>query len=229
MTRKEISPTDAVDAFIAEVKARPVAGTAGRGRLVFAMDATMSRQPAWDRALAIQSQMFSETARIGGLDVQLVYFRGASECRASKWVSNPEALSRLMSGIACQGGYTQIGKVLSHLISETGKGKVSAAVFVGDACEESIETITLRAGELGLLGVPVFVFQDGRDAGAETAFREIARLTRGAYHRLSANSGAELAALLSAVAVYATGGMKALANHAAAQGGAAAKLLTQMR
>ena len=230
MTRdKQLAPTDAVDAFLDKLKTLPPAGAAGRGRLIFGMDATMSRQPAWDRALSIQADMFSETARIGGLDVQLVYFRGISECRASKWVSNPAALSRLMTGISCQGGYTQIGKVLSHIAKEAGAARVSAAVFVGDAMEESIEAVTLRAGEIGMLGVPVFVFQDGHDAGAETAFREIARLTRGAYCRLGAGSAAELRALLSAVAVYASGGMKALADHAAAKGGAAARLIGQMR
>jgi hypothetical protein len=230
MTRdKQLAPSDSVDAFLEKLKSVPPAGAAGRGRLIFGMDATMSRQPAWDRALSIQADMFNETARIGGLDVQLVYFRGIRECRASKWVSNPEALSRLMTGIACEGGYTQIGKLLGHIAKEAGAARVSAAVFVGDAMEESIEEITIRAGEIGLLGVPVFVFQDGNDPTAEAAFHQIARLTRGAYCRLGAGSAAELRALLSAVAVYASGGMKALVDHATAKGGAAAKLIGQMR
>ncbi len=46
----------------------------GNGKLVFAMDATMSRQPSWDAALQTQAEMFREAGRIGGLDVQLVYF-----------------------------------------------------------------------------------------------------------------------------------------------------------
>ena len=230
MTRdKQLAASDSVGAFLEKLKSVPPAGAAGRGRLIFGMDATMSRQPAWDRALSIQADMFNETARIGGLEVQLVYFRGIRECRASKWVSNPEALSRLMTGIACEGGYTQIGKLLGHIAKQAGAARVSAAVFVGDAMEESIEEITLRAGEIGLLGVPVFVFQDGNDPTAEAAFRQIARLTRGAYCRLGAGSAAELRALLSAVAVYASGGMKALSDHAAAKGGAAAKLIGQMR
>src|SRR6478752_7237520 len=88
----------------------------GRGRLLFAMDATMSREPTWDRALQIQAEMFQETARIGGLDVQLVYFRGFGECRSSKWVSDPTSLAALMTKVGCRGGYTQIGKVMSHIL-----------------------------------------------------------------------------------------------------------------
>src|SRR5262245_63914905 len=112
----------------------PLAQATGkRVRLIFAMDATMSRRPTWDRALQIQSEMFLETERIGGLDVQLVYFRGFNECRASKWVSEPSALARLMTGVDCRGGNTQIGKVLTHIKAEAAKAKVNAVVYVGDA------------------------------------------------------------------------------------------------
>lgn len=82
--------------------AAPQTGT--RGRLVFAMDATMSRQPTWDMALALQAEMFHAVKAIGGLDVQLVFFRGAGECRSSKWVSDPDALARLMTTVRCAGG-----------------------------------------------------------------------------------------------------------------------------
>ena len=74
----------------------------------------MSRQPTWDMALALQADMFHAVKAVGGLDVQLVYFRGTGECRASKWVSDPDALAALMTQVHCAGGYTQIGKVLSH-------------------------------------------------------------------------------------------------------------------
>ena len=47
-----------VEAFLKKVAltARPVK-TAGRGRLIFAMDATASREPTWDRACHIQAEM----------------------------------------------------------------------------------------------------------------------------------------------------------------------------
>ena len=103
----------------------PRIGT-GNGRLLFAMDATMSRQPTWDMALALQADMFEAVKAVGGLDVQLVYFRGAGECRASKWVSDPSALAALMTRVTCAGGYTQIRKVLSHARKEAAAKPVNA-------------------------------------------------------------------------------------------------------
>lgn len=161
----------------------PHSGTAGRGRLMFGMDATMSREPTWDLALSLQASMFSEVKAIGGLDVQLVYFRGLDECRASKWVSDAGALAKLMTGVQCRGGYTQIRKVFAQARRETGKQKVNALVYVGDAMEEDVDHLSQLAGELGLLGVPIFLFQEGADPKVEKAFREFARLSRGAYSR----------------------------------------------
>jgi len=218
-----------VDAFLARVKSMTPAIVSGRGRLIFAMDATMSRQPTWDLALGLQADMFRAVKEVGGLDVQLVYFRGHGETRASKWVSDPEALARLMAGVSCQGGFTQIRKVLAHARRESKAAKVNAVVFVGDCMEESIDDLGDLAGQLGLLGVPVFLFQEGRDANAERAFKEIARLTRGAYCRFDAGSARQLRELLAAVAVYATGGRKALKDYGAAtKSGAAVLLLEQL-
>jgi len=209
--------------FVRRMKELGPRTTTGRGRLVFAMDATMSRQPTWDMALALQADMFRAVKAVGGLDVQLVFFRGAGECRASKWVSDPDALAALMTQVNCAGGYTQIRKVLSHARAEAAKKPVNALVYVGDCMEEDVDDLCGRAGELALLGVPVFLFQEGADARAERAFREIARLTKGAYCRFDAGSAAQLRDLLSAVAVYAAGGRKALA----ALGGRGARALLQ--
>jgi len=213
-----------VDAFIARVSTIAPAAS-GRGRLIFAMDATMSRQPTWDLALGLQAEMFRAVKEVGGLDVQLVYFRGFGETRASKWVGDPEALARLMTRVSCQGGYTQIRKVLAHARRESERGKVNAVVYVGDCMEENIDELSQRAGELGLLGTPVFLFQEGRDPKAEQAFREIARLTRGAYCHFDAGSARQLRDLLTAVAVYATGGRKALQDYGST---AAVRLLEQL-
>jgi hypothetical protein len=219
-----------IDAFLNQVKSLGPANEAGqRGRLVFALDATMSRQPIWDTACRLQGDMFKETAAIGGLDVQLVYYRGLAECRASRWVSDARQLGGLMEKIDCRGGHTQIGKVLAHVRRENDARKVQALVFVGDAMEEKIDDLCAAAGQLGLLGVPAFVFQEGHDAEAEQALREIARLTRGAYCRFDISAAHELAELLRAVAAYAAGGMKALADLKARHHGGAVKLLAQMK
>ena len=216
--------------FIERVHALgPASASDKRGRLIFALDATMSRQPTWDSACALQADMFREAAKTGGLDIQLVYFRGLGECRASGWVTGAEKLAGLMSAIDCRGGHTQIGKVLSHVRQEYGKQRVQAMVFVGDAMEEKIDDLCTAAGELGLLGMPVFMFQEGDDPVAENAYREIARLSRGAYCRFDTGAAHQLGELLRAVAAYAAGGLKALADLSARRSDGARKLLAQLR
>jgi hypothetical protein len=215
-----------IDAFLTKAKQfAPVTGSAA-GRMIFALDATMSRQPTWDMACALQGEMFSAVASVGNLSVQLVYFRGQRESRMSRWVNNAESLRVLMEKIQCQGGLTQIAGVLSHAKREAEKKPLAALVYVGDSMEENIDELCGLAGELGLRGVKAFIFHDGRDAHAETAFREIARLTGGAYLPFDRNSAADLKALLAAVARYAVGGRKALksANTATAR-----RLLADMR
>jgi hypothetical protein len=229
-TGQDVAGKDDVSSFLAKVRSMPpVASTGGgRGRLIFAMDATMSRQPSWDRALQIQSDMFMATEKVGGLNVQLVYFRGFGECRASSWVAEPKALARLMTGVDCRGGNTQIGKVLSHVSREAGEYKINACVFVGDALEENIDALCEKAGQIGLLNVPVFMFQEGHDPLVEQGFKEIARLTGGAWFRLDNSSAKTLGELLSAVAVYAAGGRAALADLSRSQGGGARLLLEML-
>ena len=141
-------------------QASKIKSASGQGRLIFALDATMSRQPTWDVACEIQGEMFSAVGKTNGLAIQLVYFRGFGECRASKWVVKSSALRNLMTGISCRGGRTQIAKVLTHARKESSKfpanNNIGALVFVGDAMEESIDDLAHRAGELQLLGIPVF-------------------------------------------------------------------------
>ena len=218
----------AVDAFLEEMKRlAPVQGQ-GRGRLVFALDATMSRQPTWDLALSIQGEMFLAAAAQGGLDVQLVYFRGLSECRASRFVSEGKGLSALMAGISCRAGLTQLNKVLSHTLDEARARPVAALIYIGDAMEENPDRLASAAGELGLLGVKAFMFQEGVDPATQRVFREIARLSGGAYATFDAASAQKLAALLKAVAAYASGGRAALERRARDGEAAATLLLSQI-
>jgi hypothetical protein len=204
------SDSHAIDDFLRQAQAlRP--GATGSGRLVLALDATMSRQPTWDMACHLQAEMFDAVGKTGRLGVQLVYFRGFDECRASRFVSDTDTLKELMTRIDCRAGHTQIGKVLSHALKETAREKIDAVVFIGDAMEEKIDDLADKAGRLGLRGVPVFMFQEGADPLVERAYKDIARLSRGAWFRFDSGSAAALARLLSAVAVYAAGGLKALA------------------
>jgi hypothetical protein len=134
-----------------------------------------------------------------------------------------------MERIDCRGGHTQIGRVLAHARRETERAKVQALVFVGDAMEEAIDDLCAAAGQLGLLSVPAFMFQEGHDPVAQRAFQEIARLTRGAYCRFDMGAAHELAELLRAVAVYAAGGFKALADLSPHRSSAVAGLLAQLK
>ena len=226
-----VAPTsrhEDVAAFLDDVRSRTAARTAnGRGRLIFALDATMSRQPTWDLAIQIQAEMFREAGAVGGLDIQLVYYRGIGECRASPWLSDAAALERLMTRIDCRGGQTQIGRILQHVGQEAERGKVDAVAFVGDAMEESLDSLCAAAAPLAMRGVPAFLFQEGGDAVAEQAFREIARLTRGAYCRFGTGSAAERRALLRAGAAYASGGREQLKALASRSGGEAARILLE--
>jgi hypothetical protein len=224
------SPRTEIDAFLSHVKSLgPAANAAGRGRLLFALDATMSRQPTWDQACVLQAEMFREAAAAGGLDIQLVYYRGLSECRASAWIGEARQLGELMSHIDCRGGHTQIAKVLAHARRQSEKAPLGALIFVGDAMEEPLDDLCAGAGELGLRNVPAFMFQEGYDPVCEQAFREIARLTRGAYCRFAPGAADELGELLRAAAAYAAGGMKALADLRAKHSAGASKLIEQLK
>jgi hypothetical protein len=131
-----------------------------------------------------------------------------------------------MTGIMCRAGHTQLRKVLIHAQKETGLLKVGALIFIGDALEESEDGLIPEARELGRLGTPVFMFQEGDNSRVEKVFREIAGLTRGAYCRFDPGAARQLGELLKAVAVFVTGGMEALA---ARKDAGAIKLLGQMK
>lgn len=209
----------AVAAFLKQASAVPAPAAAGaRGRLLFAMDATASRGPTWTQAIGMQADMFREAAALGGLEVQLAYYRGLLEFAAFPWTIDAGAMVAAMRGVGFMPGETQIERVFKHAVAETRRHKLNAVVFIGDAVEESGDLLTAAAGELGMLGVPVFVFHEGGEEPAATVFKTIARVTRGAYATFDANSPHKLRDLLRGVAAYAAGGRKALSNLATTSG-----------
>ena len=223
------NPESEIDRFLGKVAATPPPLTGqGKGRLLFAMDATASREPSWDHACHIQGEMFEATAALGGLSVQLAYYRGFNEFRATKWLNNSRTLVRHMSAVHCLGGHTQIRKILRHAIRETKRQRLGAVVFVGDCMEENVDDLCAMAGELGLLKVPAFMFHEGNEKEASLAFRQIARLTGGAYLQFDAHSAAELKSLLSAVAVYAAGGRRALEDYGKTRHGDVLRIAQQL-
>jgi hypothetical protein len=215
LTQASSTPASMIESFLDEAKRLgPVASGSPQARLIFALDATMSRQPTWDLACRVQAEMFTAASQAGGLLVQLVYFRGFDECRSSRWVSDPRALLDLMTKIDCRGGQTQIARVLRHVRSEASRSPLKVLVYVGDAMEEPIDDLCTLAGELGLLGVKAFMFHEGHDPDAAQAFREMARLTGGAYARFDIGAPHALAELLRGAAAYAASGVEGLARLA---------------
>ena len=221
------SPAD-IDAFLSVAARVPALGQV-RGRLIFAVDATMSRQPTWDRAAEIQSGMFEVAQSIGGLAVQLVFFRGHGEFEASEWTTTPSALGARMNRVTCRSGFTQLCRVLDHTAQEAKRTPVGALVYVGDCFEERPEDAAKRAGELALRGVPAFMFHEGDDPQAAQAFKEVARLTRGVYARFDSGAARQLRDLLRAAAVYAAGGDVALREYGEKMGAEVLLLARRMR
>jgi hypothetical protein len=195
-----------------------------RGRLIFAIDATASRQASWDTAAKLTAQMFDAVAGIGGLDIQLVYYRDISECVASRWLSDARSLSTIMSGVMCRSGETQIGKVLAYARKEHLRQKIDGVILITDACEEFPSELYGAAHELG--SGPVFLFQEGDDKHVTEIFAQVAGITGGAIAKFDTSAAQRLAELLKAVAVFAAGGIKALATE---KSEAARQLLTQIR
>lgn len=222
-----VSKESEVTDFLSKLQAR--SGEAGGGRLIFALDATASRQPSWDQASHLQAEMFTAAHALGGLSVQLVFYRGYRECKSSPWLNDSAELLRRMTSVSCRAGHTQIERILRHAAKEARKAKVDALVFVGDAVEEAIDDLGNAAGELGLLGLPCFMFHEGHNPRVRQAFEEVAKLSGGACCSFDASSAAQLRDLLGAVAAYAAGGRRALLDYGSKRGGPVALLTRQVR
>lgn len=192
-------------------------------RLLFAVDATASRQPTWDHATYLQQEMFHVSSKLTPLSVQLCYYRGFNEFRASRWLTDSAALAQLMGQVRCEGGHTQIARLLRHAQDEHSKAPIKALVFIGDAVEETPDSLCNLAGQCGIVQLPLFLFQEGRDRLVEQTYRSMAKISGGAYARFGSSSAQALANLLGAVATFATGGHAALEKR----GDDSAKLLLQ--
>jgi len=179
-------------------------------RLLFAVDATASRQPTWDLACQLQGEMFLATERLASLSVQLCYYRGLGEFQATAWTGSASTLARSMSRVQCAAGRTQLTRVLRHALAEHARRPVRAAIFIGDAMEEDVGGLAGLAGECGLKRLPLFLFQEGGQPAVTACFEQLARLSGGARLDFDRASADRLAGLLGAVARYAAGGREAL-------------------
>ncbi len=217
-----------VDQFIDALNKQPVKFTGG-GRLLFALDATASRQPTWDRACHLQSEMFQACHTSSPLLLQLCYFKGYRGFFNTPWLSDSDTLLKTMNQVTCEAGHTQITRVLTHARQENARSDLNAVVFIGDSMEEQHNELCRIAGELGLFQVPVFMFQEGNDLITRKTFKAVAELSGGAYLQLNQNSAKLLQQLLAAVAVYATQGRAGLEHLTEKNPEAVVPLLKQIK
>ncbi|WP_299195645.1 VWA domain-containing protein [uncultured Amphritea sp.] len=208
-----VSSHQDIEEFLQQAQqlAAPVHGNA---RMIFALDATASRERTWDHACHLQSEMFLQTQELGKLAIQLCHYGGLSSFSASGWLQDTNSLLNRMNSVKCLGGHTQIARLLEHSLKQTRQQPVQAIIFIGDCVEEPVDFLCQLSGQLGIHSTPLFIFQEGRDITAARAFKQMAKLSGGAYCRFDDSSAATLKALLSAVAVYATGGRRALLEYA---------------
>jgi len=200
-----------IQAFLDQVAKTPVAFKGkSKGRLIFAMDATASRERLWDIASQIQGEMFEAVANIGGLSVQLSYYRGYNEFKYFSWTDQADDMLLSISSVHCLAGQTQIAKVLEHALSQTRQEPIQALVFIGDAMEENVNKLAELSGQLGIYKTPAFFFQEGRDPTVTRAFKHFSHLSGGAYSSFDSGSAHVLIDLLKAVAIYTVGGLQAL-------------------
>ena len=92
--------------------------------------------------------------------VQLCYYRGMAGFHSSQWLTEPGALLDQMSGVSCEAGITQIGRVLRHALDAGSVSQpIRALIFVGDACEEAPEPLLSLAGQCGIKNCRCFCFR----------------------------------------------------------------------
>lgn len=204
------SSRQAITAFLDQAEKLPARSATIRSRLIFALDATASRQPTWDQAKSLHGEMFDASKSLGGLAIQLCYYRGLGQFYASPWGLTGGHLQQEMERVTCHAGQTQISRLLRHCLQEHQREKIKAVIFIGDAVEESVDALCGLAGECGLRHLPLFLFQEGSDADVTAVFKRLSRLSGGAWARFDAASASRLRDLLRAVASFASGGVDAL-------------------
>ncbi len=196
--------------------------------ILFALDATASRQATWDIASHHQAEMF-DVLKNEKLAVQLAYYRGHNQFSTSSWLQNGDALKEEMLRVHCLAGLTQIHHVLHHAVSQCAKVSLKAVIFIGDALEEPIQPLYDLSGQLQLYRVPIFMFQEGHDPLVKQAYKQMAKLSGGAFAQFDAQSAERLKLLLAAVSLYARGGKNAFKQLTPQQQKRIGGLIEQLR
>jgi len=178
-----------------------------RGKLLFAIDATASREPAWEAAKQLTDSFFDAVP--GMIDIGLAAYGGNRVHTFTPYVADARRLRRLASGISCRAGYTQLLPILRRVV-ET--GDVGVVLYITDAFEEDATTAARLAEMLKAKGTRVIVLFDGwSDSEARAVFEDLAARTGGAVLPFEASAIERLKGLIAAAAVLAVGGEVLLA------------------
>ncbi len=183
-----------------------------RPRLLFAMDATASREACWNVAKEITGAMFEAVP--GELDVALAYHSGGRLQEMTPFSSEVKAFLDKVQAVRCTAGRTALNEILEKAAQAP---RIKAFIYIGDCFEEDPREAVEMTQQLKLKGVRCFIFHDsssqsqGYDTkAAHTIFEQIARITGGAILPFDETSPNLVRELLSAIALYAAQGIKAL-------------------
>jgi hypothetical protein len=198
-----------------------------RPRLVFAFDATASREQVWKYATKLTDRLLCKLP--GELDVALAVHGGGRVHTFTRFSSNARKLRDKAAGIRCEPGGTRLLDILARVVE---MDRVGVVVYIGDAFEESEKQARRVADALLVKETRVIIFHDcgrrGRNASAvdeaPPAFAEIAERSGGALLSFDASAMDRLAEQLEAVAVLAVGGVKAVEEREATMPAAGALL-----
>jgi hypothetical protein len=186
-------------------------GTPPRPRLIFAVDATASREQAWAAARQVTDTLVK--ALPGELDVALAVHGGSRVHTFTAFTNNAATLRDRAAGVTCEAGLTRLLPILSASVR---RPAIRVVVYIGDVFEESLPEGRRLADAMGEQGTKLIVLHDTADPAARRdaeMFWDLARRTGGCVLPFDASASSRLRDLLSAVAVYAVGGEKLLRDR----------------
>jgi hypothetical protein len=189
---------------------------------VFAVDATASREPAWNAARQVTDALVK--ALPGELDVALAVHGGSRVHTFTGFTNDATTLRDRAAGVACEAGMTRLLPILSTSLKQQ---SVRVVVYIGDVFEESVPHGRHLADSLAAQGTKLIVLHDTIDRAARRdaeIFWDLAKRTGGCVLPFDSSAPGRLRDILSAVAVYAVGGEKLLRERRHALPGAVALL-----
>jgi hypothetical protein len=197
-------------------------GTPIRPRLVFAVDATASREPAWAAARQVTDALFK--ALPGALDVALAVHGGSRVHTFTPFTNDANTLRDRAAGVTCHAGSTRLLPILAACLRQQG---VRVVVYIGDVFEESVPRGRQLTDAMNAHGAKLIVLHDMADPVARRdaeVFWDLAKRTGGCVLPFDASAPGRLRDRWSAVAVYAVGGEKLLRDRQSDLPGAVALL-----